>query len=567
MTPTSVTVRQQTEHGAGSPPPVVIGNTALYYQDRGPTVRDIAYRFDDDSYTGNELSILSQHLLVGNTISEWAWAQSPFGVIWSVRSDGKMLGLTYQREHQVWGWHRHETDGLYESVASVQEGAEDAVYMIVNRTIDGNTRRYIERFHSRSFTDVRDAFFVDSGLSLDVPLTISNVAVATSAAKTIISTDTTNPVEVTVTGHAYETGDEVVIDGVAGMSEINARTFTITDTGSNTFTLNFEDGTGYDAGTGGTADLVDPPVVTVTAHGLDHNGRVDITDVVGMTELNDHQYTVKLVLSAAKTITGVTQAHPAEVTTSGAHGYNTGDRIYIDALVDEMTELNGRTFTIVDTAATTFTLNNEDSTGYDAYAGSGGSAQFSDPDDFELADPQTGKDIAGTDFTAYASGGIARKAVLTITGLDHLEGESLSILANGHVHPPEVVSSGAITLDYYASRVHAGMPYSSDIETLDLEVATQEGTLQGRRQKVRDLTIRLTDSRGGYSGPDEDNLIEAPWRQNEDYDQPIALLTDDKRMPMKQKWGRNARVFIRQLDPLPMAIGAIIPETNVGDQL
>ena len=566
MTPTSVTVRQQTEHGAGFPIPVVIGNTAIYYQTRGPSIRDIAYRFDDDSYTGNDLTIMSKHLVEGYTITEWAWAQSPFGVLWAVRSDGVLLSLTFQREHQVWAWARHDTDGIVESVASVQEGAEDAVYVVVQRTIDGTTRRYVERFHTRvGLTDGRDAFFVDSGLSLDVPLTITNITVATSADKNILATTAEDPVEVTVTGHSYETGDEVFIADVPEVPEINDRTFTITDTGANTFTLDFEQGGDYAVGTGGTANLVDPPVVTVAAHGLSHDDFVDIVDVVGMTEVNNHQYQAKLVLEAAKDILGVTEANPAVVNVTG-HGYSTGDRVYIADIVG-MTELNGRTFTITEGVdADHFELDDENSSTHTSWS-SAGTTQAADPDTFELADPVTGKDIAGTDFTAYVSGGIAREAVTTVTGLDHLEGESLAVLANALVHPAVTVTDGAITLEYAASRIHAGLAFVSDFETLNLEVASQEGTMQARRQKVRDATIRLDTSRGGWSGPDEDNLSEAPWRENEAYDQPIELFTGDKRMPINQDWNKHGRVFVRQIDPLPMSINAIIVEDNIGDAL
>ena len=62
-----------------------------------------------------------------------------------------MLGMTYLKEEGIVGWHHHETLGLYQNVSSVQEGEEDAVYMMVKRTIGGADRKYVERMNTRLF--------------------------------------------------------------------------------------------------------------------------------------------------------------------------------------------------------------------------------------------------------------------------------------------------------------------------------------------------------------------------------------------------------------------------------
>ena len=99
-----------------------------------------------------------------------ALAITPDTVLWAVRSDGTLLGLTYNREQEVIAWHRHDTgDGdEFEDVVCIPEGDEDAVYVLVKRTVNGATKRYIERFLSREIEDVdADAWFVDSGLEYD----------------------------------------------------------------------------------------------------------------------------------------------------------------------------------------------------------------------------------------------------------------------------------------------------------------------------------------------------------------------------------------------------------------
>jgi len=116
MTPATIGVRTQSYNGASLVPPVVINSTALYVQDKGTRIRDLGYEFANDKYTGQDLSLMSEHLFDGFEIVEMAYADEPYGILWCVRDDGVMLGLTYQREHQVWGWHQHNTDGNFESV-------------------------------------------------------------------------------------------------------------------------------------------------------------------------------------------------------------------------------------------------------------------------------------------------------------------------------------------------------------------------------------------------------------------------------------------------------------------
>ena len=172
LTPSTIGARPQSYNGASKVPPVIINSTALYVQNKGTKLRDLGYDFSSDKYTGNDLSLMAEHLFEGFTIEEMTYAEEPYGIVWCVRSDGVLLGLTYQREHQVWAWHQHITDGTVESVATIVEGDRDATYLIVKRTINGVDRRYIERMEPR-FTDApENVFCVDSGLSYDgVPIT------------------------------------------------------------------------------------------------------------------------------------------------------------------------------------------------------------------------------------------------------------------------------------------------------------------------------------------------------------------------------------------------------------
>lgn len=151
--------------GSGDVPPLVAEDTALFVDRTRRGVRDLRYAFEQDGYTGNDLSIFAYHFFEGKEIAGWALQKNPWSVVWVYLNDGTLLSFTYKREHQVWAWCEHDVGGEVESICAIPEGDEDAVYMIVKRTINGGTKRYVERMHERAFTDIKDAFFVDCGVT------------------------------------------------------------------------------------------------------------------------------------------------------------------------------------------------------------------------------------------------------------------------------------------------------------------------------------------------------------------------------------------------------------------
>lgn len=158
-------MRVETQEGWGSAPvqPVIIGDSIVYLQQFQSRVRDMGYTIEKDGYKGNDLSILSQHLFDGYTIVDWAYQEEPWSVLWCVRSDGMLLGLTYMRDHNVFAWHWHDTDGVVESVATIPNPTtgQNDLWMVVKRTINGADKRFVERLHTRAFDDLEDAWFVD----------------------------------------------------------------------------------------------------------------------------------------------------------------------------------------------------------------------------------------------------------------------------------------------------------------------------------------------------------------------------------------------------------------------
>ena len=156
------------------------------------------------------------------------------------------------------------------------------------------------------------------------------------------------------------------------------------------------------------------------------------------------------------------------------------------------------------------------------------------------------------------------KAVDEFTGLDHLEGETVVILADGNVLDTEVVTGGAITVDDTYCVAHIGLGYYSDLETLDVE--SLDSTLLDKKKRVNNMTIIIENSRGGWAGPDEANLTEMKQLTPAFWQQPTAtLLTGRYESILKGRWLEKGKLFIRQKDPLPLHIIALVPHGTIGE--
>lgn len=323
LTPTSISVKPQSFVGTDEAQPVIVNNNVIYAAARGGHAREMAYSWQGGGYVTGDLSLRAPHLFDGLSIVDIAFSKSPYPIIWMVSSSGILLGLTYVPEQQVGAWHWHDTDGLFESVCVVAEGAEDVLYAIVRRTIGGVQKRYVERMRPRPFATQADCFFVDSGLT---------------------------------------------------------------------------------------------------------------------------------------------------------------------------------------------------------YRGA---------------------------------------AATVISGLGHLEGKTVSILADGAVHRQLVVTGGAITLDYASTKVQVGLPIVADLQTLPLALELP-GFGQGVRKNINKVFLRVNQSSGIFSGPDFSSLVEAKIRTTEPYGSPPLLQTREIEVVNKAAWTDGGQVCIRQADPLPLTIVSLTLDLATG---
>jgi hypothetical protein len=155
--------------------PQVIGDVCLYVERDGQVARDLVYNVNSDSYGTNELTMFIDHLLAGSgrSVIDWAYAQHPYGTVWCVLSDGKVLSLNYIPELKQVAWGLHDLVGTVETVASIFDGSEDTPWFVVVR---GGARQ-IERLTSRNLPTVSLAVqndcFLDDAVFFAAPGTVT----------------------------------------------------------------------------------------------------------------------------------------------------------------------------------------------------------------------------------------------------------------------------------------------------------------------------------------------------------------------------------------------------------
>jgi len=410
--PDALNVAPQSYYGSTDVRPIVAGDVGLFVS-VGEFVRDLSFQVERGKFVGRDITVLARHLFDFTTIVDWDYAPSPYNIGFTVMADGSGCYLTYQPDQDVYAWCRTSTQGKYKSTCVVREGSVDVIYVAVERTLNGATGTYIERTDDRKFEVLSDAFCVDNGLTLDVPLAV----------------------------------------------------------------------------TGATA--TNPVVITAVGHGLSNGNTVDLSDIL-------------------------------EKTTST----NTGEQA--------STNYNGTGFTVAGATADTFELTIE------------------------------GEDVDGSAYAAYSSGGAARRAVTTVSGLWHLEGATVVAAANGYAESGLVVTNGTITLGAPASRIHIGLGYFCRLVTLPLTQYADGRTTDGLAKNISRLTVQVDRTMGMWFGPSTDLMREAKFGLPALYGQPLLAVTQDIDVTMKANWGKRKQVVLEQREPLPLTVLALIPDATLG---
>lgn len=155
-------------------------------------------------------------------------------------------------------------------------------------------------------------------------------------------------------------------------------------------------------------------------------------------------------------------------------------------------------------------------------------------------------------------------AVTLVQGLQHLEGKTVSILADGSVQPDQVVTAGTVTLPVAASLVHVGLPVVSTMQTLPFAFSGGGDLGQGHPKNVNRIWLRVVTSTGVWAGPDASNLVLYPPRSFEPWGSAPDLMTGELELALTPSWSTSGQVVIRQADPLPLTIVSLTQEVAVG---
>ena len=161
LTPTNVRARERTFYGSDATLDAVrTVNVILFVQRGALRVREFTYTYEQDTYVAPDLTILAEHLTRAGVI-DFTRSVSPDSLLFVVTGDGGLAVCTYERAEQIVGWSHHGTGGRYERICVIPNacGTGDEVWTVVNRTIEGVTRRYLEVFDGR--------LNVDSGLAYE----------------------------------------------------------------------------------------------------------------------------------------------------------------------------------------------------------------------------------------------------------------------------------------------------------------------------------------------------------------------------------------------------------------
>ena len=439
VTPTNVNVLRETTFGISDIRPLRAGNSTIMLQKGQEKVKEITFDLDTDGLLGIDLSILADNIPRGG-LTDMVWQQEPELLLWFVHTDGRLIGLTYDRANGAVGWHEHTIGGTSAQVTiTVSDYANIAVGTTLVLTKSDGTQV--------TFT--------------------SEAAGGTSPASSL--------------GFRPNESNDTTADNI--FTAVNAHADFVVENPA--------------------AAVVTIKEVAPTAGGL---LSIKSSDTTRLTTTNQ----------AAAIVESIT-AIP-----SGSE-----DQVYVSI----KREVNGSTVRHICFLSSIY-----------------------------FNDTITDAFFVDSGLTYDST------ATTTISGLNHLEGEVVSILADGSTHPDKTVTGGTVTLDRSASKVHIGYGYTSFVKTLRLEGGADDGISQGKIKRIHGVTARFLNTVGAEIGSNLTGLDRIPFRDSSmEMDEAVPMFTGDKEISFPSGYDTDAQIVIRQNQPLPMTILAIMRRSNTFD--
>jgi hypothetical protein len=441
VTPTNILIKKQSNHGAANVDAIAVGNATLFLQRAKRKVRELAYNFDVDGYIAPDMTILAEHITESG-LTQMSYQQEPNQIIWGVRDDGELVGLTYQREQQVIAWHRHIFGGIVNvPIITVTDYANIVTgTRIVFQKSDGTLVTLTATTGTASAQEFKietsnDVTAANLNASINTANTASGTGITSSVASNVLTIT-----EVTPTGLAYLVIKSFDTTRLTAVSQTKAE-----------------------------------------------------CESVAVIPTDNSEYQTWVIVK--RTINGITRRYVEYINTF------------------DFTETDNTTFNFLDSAL--------------SYSGA---------------------------------------AATTISGLNHLEGQTVHILADGATHPTKIVSSGLITLDRASTDVKIGLGYNSILQTMRLDAGSQNGTSQAKTKRIYEITIRLYESIGVEVGENLNNMERIPFRTSADVmDQGLPPFTGDKTVEFRGNYDTDGFIFVRQTQPLPLTVLSLYPRLITND--
>jgi len=511
VTPTNIQIRRQSSFGAANVDAQPAGNAILFLQRAKRKIRELAYNYDTDGYIAPDLCILNE-TVTDSGVNEMAYQQAPDSILWAVRDDGVLSGLTYQRTDNVVAWHRHLIGGKADTTKNI---IQQEISFTANTTVVNGTNNTITlSSHGLSTNDpvyyyaaANPITGITSGRLYYVIASDSNtIKLASSAANSAAGT------AISLTGPSTAS-TQYIYQGVNISSNVIYSAAHGFKTGDKIFYDNI--GTAI----GGLSENVEYNVSRVDDDQFKLYSDSKLINVVSLTSAHSSEQTDNILqntkVESVATISG--DLNEDELWIISQRWVNGAVRRYVECFSN---------FDFDETA----------------------------PEDFKFVDSHL----------SYSG-----VAVSSLSGLDHLEGETVSILADGATHAKKTVSDGSISLDRASRKVTVGLAYNSVLQTMRIEggAGQLEGTAQGKIKRISKIVLRLFETVGAKVGPSLDNLETVPFRTTSGaMDLPVStFIAGDKEVEFSDDYNTDGFIFVKQDQALPLTVLALYPTIVTND--
>jgi hypothetical protein len=474
--PENVKYEIQSAEGSRELEPVLVEDSVLFVRIGGRRIIELRFDIQSDSWVPRDMNVLYPEI-TQTGIVEMAYQKEPDNIIWTVLSNGRLLGMTYDREQNVYGWHRHPIAGTNSKVKSVQvitspDADVNDVWLIVERSVATQAVSNYQLLESGSF------------------LLLENESKVLSETSVVSTVSTRKYVEYFAEG--FEQNDDI-------------ESAVYLDT-----SLEFD---------GSIAETLLP------GSGATVRGATNVTFTVTSayeltTEADD------FLLTEANEFIAMND----DVFAAGDVGREIRVR-YFDESIEQWRTSRALITSYVNENEVRCTI----------------LAPFESEDEI----PVNGWRMTST----------------VITGLWHLEGQTVSALADGAEVENLVVTSGSVTLPVAAARAQIGLPYTSYLATQRIDAGATDGTAQGKTKRFHQIVMRLYASLGGKVGPDASSTDYILYRSLSDYmdETPPILTGDTDKFPYPGGYETDGRIWVLADQPLPLTVVAMYPRLRTED--